>query len=74
VKTELTKIPGIGDNMAKHLTRAGFSTIESCRGKSQEGIYAANCFAQGTQVDRCALYYYRLAVHYADHDGQLSEG
>ena len=39
-----------------------------------DGIYAADCIAQGMPVDKCALYCYRLAVHYADHDGQLPEG
>jgi hypothetical protein len=32
-----------------------------------------DCFAQGVEVDRRALYCYRLAVHYADRDGQLPE-
>jgi len=69
--TDLTKIPGIGKNMAEHLTRAGFPTIESLKGQSPDDIYAADCIAQGAAVDRCALYCYRLAVHYADHGGQL---
>jgi hypothetical protein len=73
-KSELTKIPGIGVNMAEQLTRAGFPTIESLRGKNPDDIYTADCFAQGMQVDRCVLYCYRLAVHYADHGGQLPEG
>ena len=25
------------------------------------------CLSQGCQVDRCVLYVYRLAVHYAEH-------
>lgn len=74
MKSELIKIPGIGNNMAEHLTRAGFPTIASLKGKSPDDIYAADCIAQGVTVDRCALYCYRLAVHYADHDGQLPEG
>ena len=60
--------------MAEHLIRAGFPNIESLRGKSPDDIYAADCIAQGMPVDKCALYCYRLAVHYADHDGQLPEG
>ncbi|MDR3288977.1 MAG: helix-hairpin-helix domain-containing protein [Peptococcaceae bacterium] len=71
MKAELTKISGIGNNMAEHLTRAGFPTIESLKGQSPDEVYAADCIAQGRPVDRCALYCYRLAVHYADHDGQL---
>ncbi|MDR1131805.1 MAG: helix-hairpin-helix domain-containing protein [Oscillospiraceae bacterium] len=73
MKTDLTNIPGIGNNMAKHLIRAGFSTVESLRGKSPEDVYTADCIAQEMPVDRCALYCYRLAVYYADHDGLLPE-
>jgi hypothetical protein len=43
-------------------------------GQHPDAVYDKDCFAQGVQVDRCALYCYRLAVHYADHDGQLPEG
>jgi hypothetical protein len=71
--SELTKIPGIGRNMAGHLIRAGFPTIESLRGMNPDDVYAADCAAQGVTVDRCALYAYRLAVYYAGHDGQLPE-
>ena len=74
MKSELTKIPGIGINMAEHLSGAGFPTIESLRGNSPDDIYAADCLAQGMHVDKCALYCYRLAVYYAYHDGQLPEG
>ncbi|MDI9476719.1 MAG: Pathogenicity locus [Clostridiales bacterium] len=72
-KPELMKIPGVGSNMAKHLIKAGFPTIESLKGQNPDDIYAADCIAQGTTVDKCALYCYRLAVYYADHDGQLPE-
>ncbi|MDR2450358.1 MAG: helix-hairpin-helix domain-containing protein [Candidatus Accumulibacter sp.] len=72
--TDLTKIPGVGKNMAQHLTRAGYPNINSLKGQSPDEVYAKDCFAQSVQVDRCALYCYRLAVHYADHDGQLPEG
>jgi hypothetical protein len=73
-KSELTRIPGVGDKMAGHLARAGFPTIASLRGRSADEVYAADCAAQGAPVDRCALYCYRLAVHYADHGGSLPEG
>ena len=71
MKSELTKIPGIGNKMAGHLIKAGFPTVESLIGKSPDEVYAADCAAQGAAVDRCALYCYRLAVHYAEHGGQL---
>jgi hypothetical protein len=72
--TDLIKIPGIGKNMAQHLTRAGYPNIESLKGQDPDEVYTKNCIASGIQVDRCALYCYRLAVHYADNDGQLPDG
>jgi hypothetical protein len=51
--TDLTKIPGIGKNMAQHLTRAGYPNIDSLKGQGPDEIYAKDCFAQGFQVDRC---------------------
>ena len=74
MKSELTVIPGIGKKMAEHLSKAGYPTIESLRGKSADEMYAVDCIAQGAGVDRCALYCYRLAVYFADHDGQLPDG
>ena len=71
MKSEPTKIPGIGDNMVKHLTQAGFPTIESLKGQNPDDVYTADCIMT---VNRCALYCYRLAVHYANHDGLLPEG
>ena len=73
-KTELTQIPGVGPKMAQHLINAGFPSITSLKTATAEQIYAADCQYQGERVDPCALYTYRLAVHWAKHDGQLPEG
>jgi len=70
-KSDLTKIPGIGKKMARHLINAGYSNIESLKGKTAEEIYDKDCLFQGKQVDKCSLYCYRLAVHYANNDGHL---
>ncbi|MDR0839968.1 MAG: helix-hairpin-helix domain-containing protein [Christensenellaceae bacterium] len=69
--SNLTNIPGIGKNMAQHLICAGYPDIASLKGQNPEEVYAKDCLAQGVQVDRCALYCYRLAVYYADNDGRL---
>ena len=69
--TDLIKIPGVGKNMAQHLIHAGYPDINSLKGQNPEEVYTKDCVFQGVQVDRCALYCYRLAVHYADHDGRL---
>lgn len=71
MKTDLLKIPGIGKNMAEHLIRAGYPNIESLKGQDPQEVYTRDCSAQGMPVDRCALYAYRLAVHFADNNGQL---
>lgn len=73
-KTDLLRIPGVGKNMAEHLTKAGYPDIASLKGQDPQEIYMKDCLAQGTQVDRCALYCYRLAICFADHDGQLPPG
>jgi hypothetical protein len=67
----LTNIPGIGKNIARHLTSAGYPDIASLKGQNPEEVYTKDCLTQGVRVDRCALYCYRLAVWYADHDGKL---
>jgi len=64
--TDLTQIPGIGKNMARHLINAGYPYMESLKGQDPEAIYRQDCLFQGVQVDRCALYAYRLAVAYAE--------
>ena len=74
VNTDLTHIPGIGANMAEHLRRAGYPDIPSLRNQDPQEIYIKDCIAQGMTIDRCALYCYRLAVHYANHQGHLPPG
>lgn len=74
METNLQRIPGIGTNMAQHLIKAGYPDITSLKGQDPEEVYQRDCLAQGVQVDRCALYCYRLAVCFADHDGQLPPG
>jgi len=70
--TDLTKIPGIGPNMAQHLIKAGYPNIQSLKGQHPDEILR-DCLSQGVQVDRCALYCYRLAVCFADNDGKLPQ-
>ena len=74
--TDLTQISGIGKKMAEHLISVGYPDIESLKGQDPEEIYTKHCLLHGAgnQSCRCVLYCYRLAVHYADHDGQLLPG
>ncbi len=71
MKSDLTQIPGIGVNLAEHLTKVGYPTIASLIGSNPEDIYATDCAVHGCAVDRCVLYCYRLAVYYAEHGGEL---
>ncbi|MGM0338206.1 helix-hairpin-helix domain-containing protein [Enterococcus sp. AZ007] len=71
MEDNLKVIPGIGKNMEQHLIKAGYPTIASLKKQDPEEIYLKDCVMQGEKVDRCALYVYRLAVHYANHDGDL---
>lgn len=67
MKSELQRIPGVGSGMAKRLEAIGCPTLESLRGRDPEELYHRDCLGQGCHVDRCVLYVYRLAVHYAEH-------
>lgn len=74
MNTDLQRIPGIGKKMEQHLIKAGFPDIASLKGHNPEDIYHRDCIEQGMQVDRCVLYCYRLAVYFANNDGQLPPG
>lgn len=67
MKAELERIPGVGPNMSKHLENIGYTTLDALKGQDPDQIYARDCLFQGCQVDRCALYVYRMAVYFAEH-------
>ena len=67
-KTGLQQIPGIGKNMAQHLTDLGYTDIASLKSQDPEDMYLRDCLQKGVQVDRCVLYVYRLAVYYAENE------
>lgn len=66
MKSELTAIPGVGENMAAHLNALGIWLVDELKGKDPEALYAQECAQQGCTVDRCVLYVYRLAVAWAE--------
>ncbi len=66
--SDLTKIPGIGKNMEKHLFDIGINSIEDLKNKDPEELYKLSCIKNGGYIDRCVLYVYRLAVYYAEND------
>lgn len=64
----LRVIPGIGPAMERDLRDLGFSSVEELRGADAETMYAELCRLRGAHVDRCVLYVFRCAVHFADNE------
>ncbi len=70
---DLKNIPGIGKKMKQHLENIGIHRIEDLRGKDPEELYGQDCLKKGFQEDRCALYVYRCAVYFAEHEQHEEE-
>lgn len=68
MKTDLRKIPGVGEKTERDLIEMGYKDIESLRGQDPQSIYDQHCFLKGCQVDRCQLYVFRCAVYFAEND------
>ena len=68
MKTDLTKIPGVGPNMEKHLVSLGYSSLDSLKGADPEKLYEQDRKNHSGTLDRCVLYVYRLAVYYAENE------
>ena len=54
--SDLTKIPGVGKNMEKHLFDIGINSIEDLKNKNPEELYKLSCIKNGGYIDRCVLY------------------
>ena len=65
VVNDLKKIPGIGENMQRHLEDIGIHCIADLKGKDPEELYHLDCLKKGFQDDRCVLYVFRCAVYFA---------
>ena len=68
MRSPLTEIPGVGDRIAAVMEALGIREISSLRGRDPEELYLRECAMKGYQEDRCALYVWRAAVYYADHE------
>ncbi len=68
MKSPLTKIPGVGDRIAAVMEALGIRETADLRGRDPEELYLKECLMKGYQEDRCALYVWRAAVYYADHE------
>lgn len=66
--TDLITIPGVGKSIRQDLLEIGVTCVEDLRGQDPQELYA-RCNAQkGAVQDRCLLYVFRCAVHYATID------
>lgn len=68
MKHPLTEIPGVGDRIAAVMETLGIRRVSDLRGRDPEELYARECLMKEYQEDRCALYVWRTAVYYADHE------
>ncbi|MEY8386073.1 helix-hairpin-helix domain-containing protein [Oscillospiraceae bacterium 38-13] len=67
-KSPLTEIPGVGDRTAAVMEALGLREAADLRGQDPEEMYLKECLLKGFQEDRCALYVWRAAVYYAEHE------
>ena len=68
MKSPLTEIPGVGARTAAVMEALGLRQVSDLRGRDPEELYLRECRMKGCQEDRCALYVWRAAVYYADHE------
>ena len=68
MRSPLTEIPGVGDRIAAVMEALGIREVSDLRGRDPEELYLRECAMKGYQEDRCALYVWRAAVYYADHE------
>ena len=68
MRSPLTEIPGVGDRIAAVMEALGVRAVSDLRGRDPEELYLRECAMKGYQEDRCALYVWRAAVYYADHE------
>ncbi|MBI5844894.1 MAG: helix-hairpin-helix domain-containing protein [Deltaproteobacteria bacterium] len=68
-KSELEIIPGVGKSIAADLERLGISRVADLRGRDPQELYDQLRELSGGKLDRCVLYVFRCAVHFAEHSG-----
>ncbi len=67
MKTDLKKIPNIGDKTKQSLLSIGITCVEDLQGKKPEDLYLNDCKIKGYKEDKCQLYLFRMAIYYAEH-------
>ena len=70
--SDLKDIPGIGAKMERHMQNIGIRCVADLKGRDPEELYHLDCLKKGFQEDRCALYVYRCAVYFAEHERTMT--
>jgi len=66
MKTNLIKIPNVGEATKQSLINVGITCVEDLVGKNPQELYEMDCKVKGVKVDRCQLYLFRMAAFYAE--------
>ncbi|HET6632422.1 MAG TPA: helix-hairpin-helix domain-containing protein [Rhodanobacteraceae bacterium] len=61
----LQAIPGVGPSIAADLRELGVQTVADLYGRDPERMYENLIARRGAHQDRCLLYVFRCAVHFA---------
>ncbi len=72
-KSSLRDIPGVGPRTAAVMEALGVRQVSDLCGQDPEALYLRECLMKGYREDRCALYIWRAAVYYADHEDREPE-
>ena len=68
MKSPLQEIPSVGPRIAGVMEQLGIRQVCDLPGRDPEELYRLECLMKGYQEDRCALYVWRAAVYYAEHE------
>lgn len=66
MKTDLKKIPYVGEKTKQALINIGIRCVEDLKGKDAFELYTKDCEVKGFKEDRCELYLLRMAIYYAE--------
>jgi len=65
VLKDFRRIPGVGKRVAQDLWELGFRATAELADADPQEMYQRLCRLAGGHVDRCMLYVFRCAVHFA---------
>lgn len=73
MRSPLEAIPGVGPRIARSMAAIGIREVADLKGRDPEELFRLDCAKKGFQEDRCALYVWRLAVYFAEHETREPE-